>query len=628
MLDLNALSQLKDLKSALHEDTKFSQGTVMGSFGRYGFVQNEKERIYLSSEQMSLTLIDDTIEYSVTEVNGKQNAIVESIVKSKLKELIGKYVIKGKGHFVEALDSRIQTRIYIPETLRNKAVENDIVRIKISKHPFKSEGNTQAKITEILGNLSDAGIWHKASIAHYELNTPTDLTDDEQKQYLSTFESTVHSRKNNNQDLTHLDFFTIDSQSSKDLDDAICVEKSNDKYTLHIAIADPSALINSDDILYKQALESCTSVYLPGKTIPMLPSFISNTLCSLLPNEERLAFVVTFEFDDTFKLIDSSISSSVIQSKRQYSYDEADTLIDSDKNLSVLKEITDSFFENRSNNEIIMQQSNDYQFNLNDDLTLDKITIKPISASAKMIEECMVFSNKWIASFLNKHDLGLFISQAGLRNNAKAQAIEFLNENITDFSEEKLSEPSYFTQCFNQLTHKQQLCIQKRLDRSEVTTKSANHWAMGIEQYCTFTSPIRKVNDFINHQFLHHIINKKAKPFVDKNILAQLNSQTRNARQASNQVENQIRIDSIADDEIFDATINHATPGSIICQITSIGGQCQYNLRKVKTAFNPLDFSHTIKKTTYNLNDEVQVKITKKDSFSGILECVIIENDE
>ncbi|MCJ8312108.1 MAG: RNB domain-containing ribonuclease [Saccharospirillaceae bacterium] len=628
MLDLSALSQLKDLKNSLHEEKELKTGTVVGSFGRYGFVQNEQDRIFLTPDQMSLTLIGDTIEFSIEDNNGKQAANVESIVKSELKELVGRYIIKGKGHFVEAIDPRIQTHIYIPETFRKNCEENDVVQIKITQHPFQAKGNTQAKILSNLGNTSTAGIWHEVAKLQHNLVKPAELNESDIQYFEDKFNEVLTQRSNPKQDFSHLDFFTIDGESSQDLDDALCVEKTAEGYNLFVAIADPSVLLDSEHKAYKQALKSTTSTYLPGQTVAMLPKILSNNICSLLPNKKSLALVLKLEFNNDFIFLNGGLIEGIIESKNKYSYEQVDKLLDNQENIIQLKNITDSLYKLRKENEIVMQQSSDYEFIINDDLSLKSINKRNESKSRKIIEECMIFANKWIAEFLSNQNKGLFISQGGLRPNTIEQVNEFLTPIIKDYDPIKISDSSYFKQCFNEISFNDQLCIQKRLQRSSTSTNADKHWAMGIEKYCTFTSPIRKLNDFINHQFLHSILSNKNEPIVSDEVLSQLNTQVRTARQAANQTENQLRIDYINEKDIFDARMTHSSAGNIIFEIIENGAQCQFILRKIKSDFNPLNFSHTIKGTAYHLNDIFKIQITKKDSFSSTLECIVLKNEE
>jgi len=593
-----------------------------GSFGRYGFVQNENGRIFLPPDQMSLCLIGDIIEFSIEENNGKQSATVEAIIKSTLDELIGRYVIKGKGHFVEAIDSKIQTRIYIPEPFRNDSKENDIVKIKITKHPFKSEGNTQAKITKILGNVHTSGVWHQTAIEQFNIQTPLSLNTQEQTKLIQQYDQIVQKRLSE-QNFTHLNFFTIDAETSIDLDDAICVEKTPEGSELYIAIADPSVIIEPGHSIHKHCLTAATSTYLPGQTIPMLPAFLSDELFSLLPNQKRLALVLHFSLDKTYSLVNASLTPGIIESKTKFSYSQADELIQKNESLSTLKTITDALYNDRKRNEIIMEQSDDYHFALNDDLSLKSITKKELSTSRKMIEECMVYANKWVAEFLSKHHTGLFITQSGLRNNTIEQVNDLLSNTLNDYQASKISDPDYFKQCFNQLLNTDKLCIQKRLERSKISKTSEAHWAMGIKKYCTFTSPIRKANDLFVHQFIHNLLSNSNQPKLSDNDVSYISEQSRNARAASNQIENQLRIDSINVDQIFKAKIVHATSSSIIFKILDNGAQCQYLLKKQKSKFDPIRFSHQIKQMHYKLDDIFNIKICNKDAFSNKLECTI-----
>ena len=536
MLDLNALNQLKQLKTELKDQTETYIGIVEGSRGKYGFVNNDQQRVFLAPEQMNKVFVGDRISFSIeTNQQNKPQAIVETIEDSFLSTLVGQYVVKGKGHFIQPLDQSINNNIFIPPKFRNNAKDGELIKAKVTQHPFK-HGKAQAKIETVFGNQQEAGVWHKAIIAQYHYDTFLDtntieLDEDDLQQ---VFEKTSKQRL----DLTDKAFFTIDGKYSKDLDDAIYIEKTEDHIDLKVAIADPSVFIIPKDAVDQRAQSLMSSVYLPGNTIHMLPKSLSERFCSLLPEQKRLAIVLQCKVDFDGHLIDYRLDKAVIKSQRQYSYEEADQLIDEDTNLFELKQLCDKRQHIRNTQHVVMLQNTDYRLKLNQDLSFNSINTEPSSQTRKMIEEIMLLANYTVADFLKQHHSGLFICQAGFKkdNLVNVQRLTGLDDNQT----EALRDLDGFQQLFRDSNNQRKAVLQKRLSRSQVALQSEPHMALGFNQYCTFTSPIRKYVDLINHRIIHKILDKQTLPNLDNHLIEKINQQQPLARRSANQLQTHI----------------------------------------------------------------------------------------
>ncbi len=320
--------------------------------------------------------------------------------------------------------------------------------------------------------------------------------------------------KKNRVDLRDLNFCTIDPASAKDFDDAIYFDKEN--YTLYVAIADVSAYVEENSYLDTEAKKRAFTVYLPHKVYPMLPFELSNELCSLKPEVDRLAYVFKMKIDEkTLKVEKSELFEAVINSKKRFTYGRIDRILDKkfDQYDQLQKDIFDSLLDlyeltkklkaKRLENGFDFR-SDEFRLNLNKEQKLLDTTLETSSPSHSLVEECMLLANVQASQKLN--NLGIYRTHDEPSPNAiqklldeayylgiKASNKGDIHKTITGLQKKAKNTP-YVKQIDEMIIHSQ---IQARYSQ-----KKAEHFGLGFESYSHFTSPIRRYADLILHRIL------------------------------------------------------------------------------------------------------------------------------
>ncbi|BCD67837.1 ribonuclease R family protein [Nitratiruptor sp. YY09-18] len=521
-----------------------------------------------------LPLVDDLIRHKILKIDGK-------IVKLSSKYRIGKIDIARNGTgFLEVFGVKAKDLLIEPEHL-NGATKGDIV---VAKRIFGGGGRPKAKvvyilekafrysvaylkdgiffnvknempiavkaskksiaklpegtvvkvdneaqiIVEVLGVLDDPKVDEKISLALY--NKKEEFSKEAELEASSYPDEILPELYPERIDLTHLPFCTIDPVTAKDHDDAIYYDKKTN--TLYVAIADVSEYVPPMGPIDKEAKERGFSIYLPHKSIPMLPRKLSEGICSLKENVDRLAFVSKITLDENLQPVKEELIEAIIRSRRKYSYDRVDEFIEGkfenldevDKELlewmMPLYEATKRLRKERlqrgfefSNPEIRLL--------LDENGELVKTEIERETPSHALIEDCMLLANKATAKMF---DYGIFRTH---EEPAQEKIEELLNElaNIGIFTKEYNTTHELFLYIQEEA---EKLGIKEHVDRLLIRTQkqagytadNIGHFGLGFEKYTHFTSPIRRYSDLTLHRLLKAIIkeNKKQLDYILRNI--------------------------------------------------------------------------------------------------------------
>ena len=410
-----------------------------------------------------------------------------------------------------------------------RKIEVNIKEKQLKKLPpkavFKLDAYTN-EIVEVLGVLDDATIDEKISLALY--NKKEEFSKQaikEAKSFGDFVDKTLYARE----DLTHLPFCTIDPETAKDHDDAIYFDTN--KKELYVAIADVSEYVYLNGAIDKEAQERGFSIYFPHKSIPMLPRELSENICSLKENEDRLALIFKITFDENNNVIKEELLEGIINSKRKYSYETIDKFLDGEGEkdnideeilswLLPLYDITKHLKHERIKKGLEFF-SDEIRMTLDEDGKLKKVKIESETPSHGLIEDCMLLANKAAAKMI---DFGIFrVHQA-----PKKKDIQELLNNLLPFGiDVKLEDDVIKT--FKEIQKQaKSLGIQKHIDRMIIRTQQQakyeafnnGHFALGFEKYTHFTSPIRRYSDLTLHRLLKSILhnNQKFEKFILRNI--------------------------------------------------------------------------------------------------------------
>ena len=502
------------------------KGVFRGNEKGFGFVKidGQDEEIYISrgntkdavnGDEVLIKIINDTVEG-----NRKEGKIVKTI-NHKRNEIVGTFTKRKNFGFVVPDDREFNTDIFISKKSFNKAKNNQKVVVKITKFP---QGNKSAEgeITEIIGGINEAGVDMLSLIKEY--NLPYEFPDEVILEAKKVENKITKKELQNRLDLRSKNIFTIDGEDAKDLDDAIYVTKlENGNYELGVSIADVSHYVAENSKLDQEAIIRGTSIYMLDRVIPMLPKELSNGICSLNANEDRLCLSVISEITPDGEIVSSDIRKAVINVKERMSYADVQKILDkSDEQVLKKYEKYINDFELMAELATILKNRRLEQGYLNLDIPESKIELDrdgrainvgkyETSFSNEIIEQFMLSANEAIAEkfywleapFIYRvheepdiekvKDLNKFLFNLGLKiktTNDKVYPTEVskILEEIKGKEEEKVVST----------------LILRTLKVARYEAENKGHFGIASKYYCHFTSPIRRYPDL----FIHRIISK------------------------------------------------------------------------------------------------------------------------
>ena len=366
--------------------------------------------------------------------------------------------------------------------------------------------NANNEITEVLGLITDPNIDEKISLAIYNKKDEfTPACEDEARAWGDTVDPSMYKER---VDLQHLPFCTIDPDDAKDFDDAIYYDTS--KNELYVAIADVSEYVSAFSATDKEAKNRCFSIYFPHKSVPMLPRTLSENICSLRPDEPRLAFTFKISLNDDLSVKKEELFSAIIKSKKRFTYNEVDKILENKSGceqgildwLLPLHKITQRLKQIRLKKGFDFR-SKELKMSLNDDGLIASTHFESETPSHALIEDCMLLANKAAAKMISK---GIF------RNHAPAdiKKINFLLDDLAALGIEAQYESDLSAMIAKIQSKANELGIREDADkliikaqkRAEYSHTSSGHFGLGFETYTHFTSPIRRYSDLTLHRLL------------------------------------------------------------------------------------------------------------------------------
>ena len=366
--------------------------------------------------------------------------------------------------------------------------------------------NANNEITEVLGLITDPNIDEKISLAIYNKKDEfTPACKDEARAWGDAVDPSMYKER---VDLQHLPFCTIDPDNAKDFDDAIYYDTS--KNELYVAIADVSEYVSAFSATDKEAKNRCFSIYFPHKSVPMLPRTLSENICSLRPDEPRLAFTFKISLNDDLSVKKEELFSAIIKSKKRFTYNEVDKILENKSGceqgildwLLPLHKITQRLKQIRLKKGFDFR-SKELKMSLNDDGLIASTHFESETPSHALIEDCMLLANKAAAKMISK---GVF------RNHAPAdiKKINFLLDDLAALGIEAQYESDFALMIAKIQSKANELGIREDADkliikaqkRAEYSHTSSGHFGLGFETYTHFTSPIRRYSDLTLHRLL------------------------------------------------------------------------------------------------------------------------------
>ncbi|CAH0534605.1 Ribonuclease R [Vibrio stylophorae] len=516
---------------ALPERMDLVKGYVIGHRDGHGFLRPEsgkkEDDILLPAHQMRQVLHGDYVLAQPIPSNskrGRTEARVVRILEERKNELVGRFFIEDGMGYVVPDDSRISQDIVIPQDQRNGARMGHVVVVEITQRGNR-QYNAVGRVVEVLGENMAPGM--EIDIALRTHDIPHTWPEAVEKQVKDLTEEVPEEAKKGRVDLRELPLVTIDGEDARDFDDAVfCEKKKGGGWRLWVAIADVSYYVRPGTALDKEAIARGNSVYFPSQVIPMLPEVLSNGLCSLNPQVDRLCMVCEMTISDSGKLSGYRHYEAVMNSHARLTYTKVAKILEGDEelreryaplvpHLEELNAMYQVLKEAREARGAIEFETVETQFIFNAERKIERIVPAVRNDAHKIIEECMIAANIASARFVEKlKEPALYRVHEAPGEERLVAFRDFLGELGLPLSGGLEPSPRDYAA----LAH----LIQGRDDRELIQTMllrsmkqaiyqadNVGHFGLALKQYAHFTSPIRRYPDLLLHRAIKYLLAKE-----------------------------------------------------------------------------------------------------------------------
>ncbi|MGN0921258.1 MAG: VacB/RNase II family 3'-5' exoribonuclease [Cellvibrio sp.] len=524
MLNPNALQQLASLKSTIVSQKDIAQGIVRTTTKRFGFlVLDDGREAFIDPDQMQKVLPGDRVEAEIsTNKKDQFEAKLTRLIETTFAQFVGKYVSKGNHFFVEPDSNNFNRWLFVPPPERKNINEGDFIHCEISRHPFDNGGKAQVRVLKRVGSIDESGIESRYAIAKF--NLPNEWPAEAQAQANSIHWSPLVFE--NEEDLTHLPFITIDSETTRDMDDALYITATTTGWEVYSAIADPTKHIEFGSPLELAARDRVSTHYILGQALTMLPIDLSQDTYSLVAEQKRPALVCKMQIASNGEIENFSFSEAIIRSQHKLSYQGVQDALSNAENapefsselltqLQTLKAFADARASYRRANSLIMEERPDYFYMLNEQKKIDRIERRDRTTAHRLVEEAMLATNICAGDFFVANPgYGIFSTHIGFRQERINDALSLLTEDRPDLNTGDLTELGNFLKLFRELRLNNQdpinsglhSLLQRQLQAGELSFEPIPHFGLGFNAYAMMTSPIRRYNDFFNHLAIKRIL--------------------------------------------------------------------------------------------------------------------------
>jgi ribonuclease R len=644
---LDALEQegrVEQLSSGQYKSTRSSKsvtGVVDHVNPRFAYIvtgEEGKKDIYVRSQDLASAVHGDTVEVvsSGRKSGDNPEGKVTGIVKRGRNRFVGRIELSRNFGFVVPDFKKIYQDFFIyPENL-NGATANDKVLFEVTKWADRDK-SPEGKVIEILGKTGENEAEIHSIMAEFDL--PFRFPENVLKLSETISEDITKEEIGKRRDFRDVLTFTIDPEDAKDFDDAISFRKlDNGLFEIGVHIADVTHYVTPGNELDQDAFDRATSVYLVDRTVPMLPERLSNALCSLRPNEDKLTFAAVFEMDEKAKVHSEWFGRTIIHSDHRFSYEQAQEVIEAGAGkfadeIKILNQLHHLLRKDRFKKGAVNFETTEVKFKLDEKGKPLAVVPKVRKDAHKLIEEFMLLANRAVATYIFKMKKGeeknTFVYRThDLPNEEKlADFAQFAKQ----FGHQLQFESSVVSKSLNKLMDEiegkpeqnvlQSLAV-RAMAKAKYTTDAKGHFGLAFDHYTHFTSPIRRYPDMMVHRLLQHYLDGgksvSRKDYEDKCVhSSEREKRAADAERASIKYK-QVEFMSMAENKVFDGIITGVTDFGIFVEIVETKCEGMARLADMKDDFYEFDEKNyrvigRRRKNIYRLGDKVKVRIKKTD---------------
>ncbi len=620
-------------------------GRIMGHQDGFGFLIPDEggEDLFLGQREMQIALHGDRAVARVTGIDRrgrKEGAIVE-IIKHANERIVGRLLSDAGIYYLIPNNRRISQDIMVPPDKLMAAKPGQIVEIEITDHPNRHR-SPLGQVVTVLGDHMAPGMEIDIALRDFEL--PHAWSPEALKQAESYGEKIPETAIDGRLDLRHLPLLTIDGEDARDFDDAVHAEAIEGGWRLWVAIADVSYYVTPDSVLDQDAQERGTSVYFPSQVIPMLPEALSNGLCSLNPDVDRLCMVCEMTIDSDGRLTSHQFHQGVMNSKARLTYTQvAAMLVDNDAELrsqyqavlpglETMHGLYKAMLSARHQRGAIDFELTETQFLFDSNRKIEAIVPRERNDAHRLIEEFMVAANVSAAQFLLSKELPALYRVHETPSAEKLSGLrEFLSELGLSLGGGDEPSPSDYARLLSaahqrQDAHLLQTVMLRSMKQAMYHPENVGHFGLSLEAYAHFTSPIRRYPDLLVHRAICHLINNKkaSKWAYSHEDMVQLGDHcsmaSRRADEATRDVSDWLKCEFMQDHvgESYDGVISGVTSFGLFVELSDIYIEGLVHITALKNDYYEFDASgHRLTgertRMVYRLADKIRVKVVRVD---------------
>ncbi|WP_213610790.1 ribonuclease R [Pseudoalteromonas sp.] len=510
---------------ALIDEAGLTKGKVVGHRDGFGFleVEGESKDWFIAKHQMNMVLHGDIVLAKGTKrgSGSKCDARIIKVLTNERAPIVGRYFVEHGIAVVVAEDPRITQDIIILPGNEKGARHNQMVQVQITQNPSRNM-NAVGKVIDVLGEHLAPGMEIEVALRNHDI--PHVWPEEVEQQVAHLGEFVEEADKQGRVDLRDLPLVTIDGEDARDFDDAVyCEPKKSGGWRLWVAIADVSHYVGMNTPLNAEAIERGNSVYFPEQVIPMLPKVLSNGLCSLNPEVDRLCMVAEITVSQQGKLSGYKFYEAVMNSHARLTYTKVNAILQNDEKLrkeyaAVVPHLTDlqqmymALKAARQERGAIEFETLETRFVFNAQRKIESIVPVIRNDAHKLIEECMILANVSAAKLLEKHEASALYR---VHDEPDSEKLSNFTQFLTELGiESTLSDeptPKEITHVLARLGDRPeaeliQTMLLRSMKQAVYQPDNIGHFGLALSAYAHFTSPIRRYPDLVVHRAIKAVL--------------------------------------------------------------------------------------------------------------------------